>query len=462
MLSGEGGAILLVDDDPDALTILANALEHHGYRTFLARNAEAGLKIIEEEYKYIDCIVLDILMPGRMDGYALMLEIKKLPQRSEIPVLVLSARTSTEDIARSYQHGAFQHLCKPCDISHLSSIIRNIVRLRELERKSLSDAKKYQAIVDNSPIQIAVVSTDFKLFEMNRSFRETFPSSRLGDDIFASCFELPPEGIVEHPISRALASGKVENGQMTMTLSGARKHLDIRAAPIRNSEGEIRSIIYICVDATDQIEMKDKLLRQVERYNRVLREQDRTTDYLIQAQKELQLKGMELERLSLTDALTGLNNRRQFDMYLETESRRAGRYRHPLTLLMIDIDHFKSVNDEHGHPVGDLILKELAEIFIGALRETDCICRYGGEEFAIILPETDSQTAVPIADRLRQLVEAHDFETPVGRLGITISVGTASIQRQVINPQRLLEKADKCLYTAKNAGRNQVASVDIH
>ncbi len=458
---GEGGAILLIDDDPDALTILANALEHHGYRTFLARNAESGLKTIQDEYQHIDCVVLDILMPGHLDGYAVMQEIKKDPRTSEIPILILSARTSQQDISRSINAGAFQHLCKPCDISHLCAIIRNIVRLRELERRSLSDARKYQAIVDNSPVQIAVVSPNMLIMEMNRAFRETFADARIGDNLFANCFSLVLDEVTDHPIMRAMQSGKVETGKLSLTLSGQRKHLDISAAPIRNADGSIRSIIYICVDATEQIEMEKKLLRQVERYNRVLREQDRTTDYLIQAQKELQLKGMELERLSLTDALTGLSNRRQFDVNLETESRRAGRYHHPLTLLMIDIDHFKQVNDEHGHPVGDFVLKELARIFICTLRETDCICRYGGEEFAILLPETDNPTAMPIAERLRQSVEAHDFSTAGGTISITISIGAASIHKQVINPQRLLDRADKCLYEAKNEGRNRVVSVEF-
>lgn len=462
MALGEGGAILLIDDDPDALTILANALEHHGYRTFLARTAEAGLKTIQEEYQHIDCVVLDILMPGHMDGYAVMQEIKKDPRTTDVPILILSARTSQQDIAQSINSGAFQHLCKPCDISHLCAIIRNIVRLRELERRSLADARKYQAIVDNSPVQIAVVSPEMLIMEMNRAFRDDFDEARIGDNLFEGCFAMDLDDITDHPLTRALGSGVVETGKLSLTMNGVRRHLDISAAPIRNADGAIISLIYICVDATEQIEMEKKLLRQVERYNRVLREQDRTTDYLIQAQKELQLKGMELERLSLTDALTGLHNRRQFDLALESESRRAGRYHHPLTLLMIDIDHFKPVNDEYGHPVGDVVLRELAQIFISALRETDCICRYGGEEFAIILPETDSATAQPIAERIRQSVEANDFKVlGSSPIGITISVGCASIHRQVINPQRLLDRADKCLYAAKNEGRNRVVSVDI-
>ncbi len=461
-MPGEGGAVLLIDDDPDALTILSNALEHHGYRTFLARNAEAGLELVHQEWEHIDCVVLDIVMPGDLDGYDVMKRIKESPITSNIPILVLSARTSTEDIATSYANGAFQHLCKPCDISHLSSIIRNIVRLRELERKSLTDARKYQAIIDNSPVLIVVVSPDMRILEMNRSFRATFTVPHIGDNLFESCFNDNEIATEEHPVMRALETGNVENGKLPVTIEGTLRHLDVRAAPIYSNEGKIESIIFIALDATEQIEMEKKLRRQVDRYNRVLREQDRTTDYLIQAQKELQLKGMELERLSLTDPLTGLSNRRQFDMTLEREARRAGRYEHPLTLLMIDIDHFKDVNDTHGHPIGDLILKELAVIFLNTLRETDTVARYGGEEFAVILPESDHETAMPIAERLRQSVEACDFETPVGKIGITISVGVASIKRQVINSQRLLDCADKCLYEAKKKGRNLVTCVDIN
>lgn len=460
-MRNEGGAILLIDDDPDALTVLANSLEHFGYRTFLARNAKDGLKVIEEEWRSIDCLVLDIMMPGDQDGYYVMECLKTNYPHADIPVVVLSARSAADDIAKSYNLGAFQHMSKPCDITHLSSVIKNIVKLRGIERDSHATAQKFQVIFDNTPAQIAVISPDLLIQETNRNFRENFPQCDIGDNYFHAMHGKDYQIPKEHPIIKALESGKLETGRISYEDEKGARHFSIKVEPISNDEGETTSLVVIRVDRTKTMNMENNLRGQVERYNRVLREQDRTTDYLIQAQKELQAKGAELERLSLTDSLTELNNRRFFDNALQIEARRSSRYMHPLSLIMIDIDYFKEVNDTYGHPAGDAVLLTLAKILTATLRETDIICRYGGEEFTIILPETDYDTGLVIAERLRETVEATDFETETITLSITISVGIASVHKKVINPQRFLKAADKCLYDSKEQGRNCINGLKI-
>lgn len=165
----------------------------------------------------------------------------------------------------------------------------------------------------------------------------------------------------------------------------------------------------------------------------------------------------DLERQAHTDALTGASNRGYFMELAELELGRATRYGKHLSLMMIDVDFFKSINDHHGHKAGDTVLKKLVEISCQDLRQNDFIGRLGGEEFAILLPETDQQTAISVAERLRAAIEAYAFD--VGgkvTLHISVSIGVTSLTPKTANMETLLGLADKHLYEAKNSGRNRV------
>lgn len=166
-----------------------------------------------------------------------------------------------------------------------------------------------------------------------------------------------------------------------------------------------------------------------------------------------------LHEMASHDGLTGLYNHRTFYSLLEDEVARAGRYNHPLSLLMLDIDHFKRVNDTYGHVAGDNILTGLAQLLQQAVRHEDKVCRYGGEEVAVILPETDLQTAVLMAERLRMQVEKFAFKTDSSQeVAITVSIGVASLIGPTTTAQDVVKKADKALYSAKERGRNHVCS----
>ncbi|MGZ6143137.1 MAG: diguanylate cyclase, partial [Myxococcales bacterium] len=160
------------------------------------------------------------------------------------------------------------------------------------------------------------------------------------------------------------------------------------------------------------------------------------------------------ERLATTDGLTGLLNRRTFNSELEKRVREAQRYKKPLSLLLLDIDHFKKVNDTYGHPAGDAVLQGVARLAAKQARETDMVARYGGEEMALILPETDAAGALAIAERIRAAVAAARHQTESGLLQVTLSIGVATWP--ATDPDALLEHADKALYRAKQAGRNRV------
>jgi diguanylate cyclase (GGDEF)-like protein/PAS domain S-box-containing protein len=164
----------------------------------------------------------------------------------------------------------------------------------------------------------------------------------------------------------------------------------------------------------------------------------------------------EVQHLAITDSLTNLYNRRGFFELGRREIERARRFGHPLSAVMLDIDHFKVVNDSYGHAIGDQVLEELANRLSKNVREFDILGRYGGEEFALLLPETDLFTACSVSDRLRLIVMDTPMHTEIGPIPITISLGVVKATSDVPNLDSLLKRADKALYAAKQNGRNRV------
>lgn len=164
----------------------------------------------------------------------------------------------------------------------------------------------------------------------------------------------------------------------------------------------------------------------------------------------------ELYKQASLDPLTRVYNRKHFNQEFESEFSRARRYGRPLSLLMMDLDQFKNVNDTHGHPAGDYVLKQIANLVRGTLRTQDIFARYGGEEFALFLPETTNENAFVVAEKLRQKVEASTYEFNGKKISITVSIGVATLRTTHQGPEDLVGEADKNLYTAKTSGRNRV------
>ena len=179
---------------------------------------------------------------------------------------------------------------------------------------------------------------------------------------------------------------------------------------------------------------------------------------LEQTHQMIEQSNKELKELAIRDGLTGLFNHRHFKEVLDRELARTVRYERTLSLIMLDVDHFKIYNDTHGHPAGDEVLKTLADIISTRLRVVDCPARYGGEEFAVLLPETDLDGGKTVADDIRAQVENYPFEgresQPLGK--VTVSLGVAEFNPDIAELPPLLERADEALYRAKNEGRNRV------
>jgi two-component system cell cycle response regulator len=168
----------------------------------------------------------------------------------------------------------------------------------------------------------------------------------------------------------------------------------------------------------------------------------------------------KLAEMSVRDELTGMFNRRYFREALEREVSGAQRYGHVLALCMIDLDHFKRVNDTHGHLCGDRVLQEFGRLLDDSIRKYDVGCRYGGEEFAVILPDTSLDKASALCERFRELVQEHEFTYGELTLHITTSVGVAARPvGSIVTGRQLVDLADKALYQAKSQGRNQVVAI---
>lgn len=211
-------------------------------------------------------------------------------------------------------------------------------------------------------------------------------------------------------------------------------------------------------------EQRQEKLSAQQRYNDEL--EDNVAERTLELQfalRELQDANSELEQRNFEDSLTGLNNHRYFTQQLEKEYRRAYRNDAKLSLLMIDIDHFKQINDTHGHFIGDQVLMEMAKLLKqSARRPADTVCRYGGEEFGIILPDTDAVQAKVVADKLVETVRSTALTTDSGPLNITISVGVADINvSQSQSSKQLFKAADEALYQAKRDGRDQVVTMQL-
>jgi len=171
--------------------------------------------------------------------------------------------------------------------------------------------------------------------------------------------------------------------------------------------------------------------------------------------RRIEVDAEALEHIATHDGLTGVYNRHTFDTLLDAEVVRARRYSRQLSLLMIDIDRFKQVNDVHGHQAGDAILRALSKLLSCKARTNDLVCRYGGEEITVILPETDA--AVELGERFRAAIEATPFDIGTGEnISITVSIGVARFPADAENSQMLVSVADAALYAAKRGGRNQV------
>jgi diguanylate cyclase (GGDEF)-like protein/PAS domain S-box-containing protein len=224
--------------------------------------------------------------------------------------------------------------------------------------------------------------------------------------------------------------------------SGVRNFI-VNATPIVGDNGKPCGVMASFDDITSIHKNKQELVEML--------------DELKQSRDQVRVQNEELQILATRDPLTNCWNRRSFFEVFEKEWDTARRYQHPVSCIMVDIDHFKSINDTHGHAVGDEVLRRVGAELLQSVRTTDLVCRYGGEEFCVLLPHLDVEEASQAAERFRLVLSQIRFSVD---LTITASLGVSSIELEAKSPEELLDQADKCLYVAKRHGRNQVVRFD--
>lgn len=314
--------------------------------------------------------------------------------------------------------------------------------LRQLNPSKVIPGRVREAF-DSLAEGILVLDRDDRVVLANRAFERT--SGRSTEELMGrSVNELPfvrrgesadeafpwQETKTTHTLARGSLLG-FRDSDITFSVS---------AAPIVNEQGDPRGILASFEDVT-QLEKKKNELGEL-------------VKHLHQSSAAIQRQNRDLEQLANHDPLTGCKNRRSFFDNFHTLWLAAKRYEMPISAIMVDIDHFKSINDTYGHSVGDDVLRAVSSALQAPLRESDILCRYGGEEFAVVLPNTDIDQAVVVAQRLRSAVSQAPM--PVAKLKVTASLGVSAISEATLDPQEMLDQADQGLYVAKRQGRDQV------
>jgi two-component system, cell cycle response regulator len=450
--------ILVVDDIPANLKLLEARLTAEYFDVLTASSGAEALNICQRAE--CDIILLDVMMPD-MDGFEVCRRLKSSPATHFIPVLMVTALDSPADRVRGLEAGADDFLTKPVSDIVLIARVRSLTRL-----KMMTDELRMRAITSleigaQAPETSAVADTG----KAGRILLvDDRPSSyeRLGPLLAAEHVvdleNSPAEGLfraAEGNYDLLMVSLDLDNFDGLRLCSQARSLERTRHVPIlaiADAENNARLLRGL------EIGVNDYLLRPIDKNELMarVRTQIKRRRYTDQLRDNVQ-NSIEA---AITDALTGLHNRRYMETHLATLAEQASSRGKPLALMMLDIDYFKSINDNYGHDAGDDVLREFAVRIRKSIRGIDLACRYGGEEFVIVMPETDLHVSGMIAERLRRAIAGEPFAINKGskRITVTISVGLSTLQRKDEAVSDALKRADDALYRAKHDGRNRVVS----
>ncbi len=449
--------VLVVDDIEANLKLLQARLLAEYFEVLTASNGPEAIDICQKGQ--CDIVLLDVMMPG-MDGYTVCETLKSDPRTAHLPVIMVTALDQPSDKLKGLEAGADEFLTKPVNDLALTTRVKSLARL-----KMVTDELKMRVTTGQDfgfsnlgqealdPLggkegKVLIVDDSAASYEM--------VVKTIGEEQEVNVITNPQEAlfrIADEAYDLVAISLAIEDFDALRLCSQIRSLDRTRMVPLLliAQEGDDASLIRaIDLGVNDYIskplepnELKARVRTQVrrKRLNDRLREN-------VQLTMEMAVK----------DSLTGLNNRRYFDSHIQTLFGKAQAAGKPLALIVMDIDHFKLVNDTYGHQAGDDVLRTFAERLNKNVRTKDLACRFGGEEFVIAMPETDQELAFVVADRMRREIAAHPFVIDGGtnQISVTISAGVSSYLSENDSINAMLKRADEALYTAKRNGRNQV------
>src|SRR5450830_106084 len=419
-------AILIVDDAPDNLSALRQQMAAQGYQTFVANSGERALQLARRVHP--DLILLDIMMPG-MDGFATCRELKAHPVTQRIPVIFISGRTETDAVVAGFDLGAVDYIGKPLRMPEVCARVRTQLSIRADSETQFEQAERLRTIVNSMAEGLLIIEASGRIQFTNPAcdgYLGYAPEELAGRHIADLLNPLVAQEYLDY-FARYAASPDTAHSHGT------------REVIIRHKQGQS-----VCMDLT----LTPMFLRQPLFIG------------LLHDITHHKLSEDALQRAAMVDPLTQIANRRHFDSFLEKEWQRATRTGAPLSLMVLDVDHFKLYNDNLGHAAGDVCLQQVASAIGGhALRGTDLAARYGGEEFVLLFAENDAADANTLAESVRAHIEALQLPHPKSPTSpwITVSIGVATMQPQQGDAiEALFVAADRAMYVAKEEGRNQV------
>lgn len=450
--------VLVVDDLEPNVKLLEAKLRAEYFDVLSAFSGREAVERAKADQP--DIILLDVMMPG-MDGFEACRIIKTTPETAHIPIVMVTALDQQADRVAGLKAGADDFLTKPVEDVALFARVKSLSRLKVMTdelrmRYATGKSLGVMGAIDVSGPDAAAKARIFLIDD------QADQADRVRS-LLAEIHEVSVEADPDVALSRAkggefdlvIVNMSIEKMDPLRLCSTIRSYEETRHTPLLAivRQGDTRKL----VRALD-IGVNDYLARPVDRNELAARvaTQIRRKRYIDQLRSTFDAS---LE-MAVTDQLTGLYNRRYLASHLSGMFDRAFWTGRPLSLMILDIDHFKSINDTHGHDIGDKVIQEIAAKIRNSVRGIDLACRYGGEEFLVAMPDTDRNFAGIVAERLRMEIGEHEVTLNSGRdhFKVTVSIGISSTENgpKEDTGQKLIKRADEALYAAKTSGRNRV------